>query len=121
SGTRIAEALAEAGERIPEAARDRARSDLGRVDQRLHLGVGHTVVALVGGTGSGKSSLFNAISGLDFADVGVIRPTTAQAAACTWGSTAAELLDFLGVAPGRRIQRESVLDHDAHTDLHGLV
>lgn len=120
-GARVTEALAEAGARIPDAARDRARSDLGRVDQRLRLGVGHTVVALVGGTGSGKSSLFNAISGLDFADVGVIRPTTAQTAACTWGSRAAELLDFLGVAANRRIQRESVLDHDAHTDLHGLV
>ena len=37
------------------------------------LGVDHTVVALVGGTGSGKSSLFNAICRLEFADVG--RPT----------------------------------------------
>ncbi|MGC0274066.1 GTPase [Pseudactinotalea sp. Z1739] len=117
----ITEALDVAGERIPAPAREQAQVNLDRVDERLQLGVGHTVVALVGGTGSGKSSLFNALSGLDFADVGVIRPTTAQAAACTWGSRAEELLDFLGVAPGRRIQRDSVLDHDEHTSLHGLV
>jgi len=34
------------------------------VRERLALGVDHTVVALVGGTGSGKSSLFNAIARL---------------------------------------------------------
>ena len=121
SGDLIARTLDLAGDRIPAEATERARADLEQVGRRLRLGVGHTVVALVGGTGSGKSSLFNAISGLDFADVGVIRPTTARAAACTWGSKATELLDFLGVADDRRIQRDSLLDHDDHTDLHGLV
>lgn len=121
SGSQIAQALDLAGDRIPAPAAEQARADLEQVGRRLRLGVGHTVVALAGGTGSGKSSLFNAISGLDFADVGVIRPTTAQTAACTWGSKATELLDFLGVAESRRIQRESLLDHDDHADLHGLV
>lgn len=120
-GARIANAIEVAGSRIPPDVAEAAQVELDRVDHRLRLGVGHTVVALVGGTGSGKSSLFNAISGLDFADVGVIRPTTAQAAACSWGSTAAELLDFLGVDPTRRIQRDSVLDRDEHRDLEGLV
>ena len=36
------------------------------------------VVALAGGTGSGKSSLFNALTGLADAPVGDLRPTTAQ-------------------------------------------
>ena len=36
------------------------------------------VVALAGGTGSGKSSLFNAITGDEHADVGGIRPTTGE-------------------------------------------
>lgn len=39
------------------------------------------VVALVGGTGSGKSSLFNLLTGTEAADVGVVRPTTSEALA----------------------------------------
>lgn len=119
--TQISHALEVAAERIPAEAQEQARTDLDRVQRRLRLGVGHTVVALVGGTGSGKSSLFNAVSGLDFADVGVIRPTTAEAAACVWGEPAADLLDFLGVSQNRRIQRESALDADREEDLSGLV
>ncbi|HEY5518475.1 MAG TPA: GTPase [Cellulomonas sp.] len=90
------------------------------VRERLALGVDHTIVALVGGTGSGKSSLFNAVSRLDFADVGVRRPTTAEVTACIWGSGDA-LLDWLGVAADRRIERESALDADAEVALRGLV
>lgn len=121
AGATIADALDVAGERIDPHEVERAQQELDRIDERLRLGVDHTVVALVGGTGSGKSSLFNAISGLDFADVGVLRPTTAQAAACTWGSPAQELLDFLEVSTTRRIQRDSVLDRESQAELHGLV
>lgn len=110
----------EDGDVDPALAR-RSLEDLARVEDRLRLGVDRTVVALVGGTGSGKSSLFNAISGLSFADVGAIRPTTDRAAACVWGGEATELLDFLGVAEHRRISRESVLDGDDERALHGLV
>ncbi|UFU04053.1 50S ribosome-binding GTPase [Ruania suaedae] len=117
----IAAALDAAGSLIPAEDAARARTDLRRVARRLELGVDYTVVALVGGTGSGKSSLFNAVSHLEFADVGVIRPTTARAAACVWGSKASALLDFLHVAPDRRIQRESALDGDSEDDLAGLV
>ena len=106
---------------VDPALAQRALEDLARVEDRLRLGVDRTVVALVGGTGSGKSSLFNAISGLSFADVGAIRPTTDRAAACVWGGEATELLDFLGVAEHRRIGRESVLDGDDERALHGLV
>ena len=117
----ITEALATAGGRVPGEATAAAHTDLAQVTERLALGVDYTVVALVGGTGSGKSSLFNAMSSLQFADVGVIRPTTSQAAACIWGSKATTLLDFLQVAPDRRIQRESALDGDAEEGLAGLV
>lgn len=117
----ISEALATAGARVPGEASAVAHSNLAQVTERLALGVDYTVVALVGGTGSGKSSLFNALSSLQFADVGVIRPTTSQAAACIWGSKATALLDFLEVAPDRRIQRESALDGDAEEGLSGLV
>jgi GTP-binding protein EngB required for normal cell division len=58
------------------------------------------VVALAGGTGSGKSSLFNAIAGEELVDVGGVRPTTARPAAAAPSSAAASLdgyLDRLGV------------------------
>ncbi len=98
-----------------------ARAALDEVSERLALGVDHTVVALLGGTGSGKSSLFNALTSLDFADVGARRPTTSRAAACSWGGDAGPLLDFLGVSPQRRIRRESALDADDEVALAGLV
>ena len=51
------------------------------------------MVALAGATGSGKSSTFNALTGLDLAAVGVRRPTTSYATACVWGDDpATELL-----------------------------
>ncbi|MCB2557781.1 50S ribosome-binding GTPase, partial [Listeria monocytogenes] len=55
------------------------------------------VVALAGATGSGKSSLFNALAGADLAAVGVPRPTTAEAMAAVRGDGAQALLDWLGV------------------------
>ena len=47
-------------------------------DIRRRIGfLGETVVvALAGGTGSGKSSLLNALAGEGVAEVGVVRPTT---------------------------------------------
>jgi GTP-binding protein EngB required for normal cell division len=100
---------------------ERARRDLDHVAARLALGVDRTIVALVGGTGSGKSSLFNAISGLAFAEVGVRRPTTDEPAACVWGGPADALLDHLEVPPSGRIQRESALDVAPSPELDGLV
>lgn len=122
--TRVAglrDALTLAGERLPVEVERAATADLDRVVRRLELGVHHTVVALVGGTGSGKSSTFNALTRLDFADVGVIRPTTSQASACTWHTAAHPLLDFLGVHAERRISRESALTGDDEAEFSGLV
>ncbi|WP_034648421.1 GTPase [Cellulomonas sp. HZM] len=110
-----------AGDRVEPAVAERVRTTAAGVRERLALGVDHTIVALVGGTGSGKSSLFNALSRLQFADVGVRRPTTSQVTACVWGPGAGALLDWLGVAEDRRIQRESALDGEAETELRGLV
>ena len=47
-----------------------------KVRARTAMRGGHTVVALAGATGSGKSSLFNALVGADVATVGARRPTT---------------------------------------------
>lgn len=114
-------ALAVADGRVSPKASARVSTTIDGVRERLALGVDHTVVALVGGTGSGKSSLFNAISGLQFADVGVRRPTTSEITACVWGNGADALLDWLGVVPERRIARESLLDGESEASLRGLV
>lgn len=98
----------------------RAEEDLRAVKHRMELGMDLTVVALVGGTGSGKSTTFNAISGLEFADSGELRPTTERAAACTWGDDAAPMLDFLGVDADRRIRKGSILT-DEEPEFEGLV
>ncbi|MCL2424237.1 MAG: 50S ribosome-binding GTPase, partial [Micrococcales bacterium] len=99
----------------------KVRTSLDLLRSRLSLGVDRTVVALVGGTGSGKSSLFNAITGLRFAQVGNTRPTTSTISACVWGSDGGPILDWLAVDPRRRIQRDSVLDGGSEDHLTGLV
>lgn len=69
-----------------------------RVRERLGLGADRTVVALAGSTGSGKSSLLNALAGAEVARPGLLRPTTSQpVAACADGSDPTSLLDWLDV------------------------
>ncbi|MBO3087680.1 GTPase [Cellulomonas dongxiuzhuiae] len=114
-------ALAVGGARFDPAVVARVGATIERVRERLALGVDHTVVALAGGTGSGKSSLFNAVSRLQFADVGVRRPTTSRVTACVWGADGGPLLDWIGVEPEHRIERESLLDGDSEASLRGLV
>ncbi|MEV7972900.1 GTP-binding protein [Cellulomonas sp. NPDC089187] len=118
---RLEQALTLAGDRIDPAVVDHVHRIDSQVRDRLALGVDHTVVALLGGTGSGKSSVFNAIAGFDFAEVGVRRPTTSRAAACVWGTRGEALLDWLQVDADRRIERESALDGDTEAPLRGLV
>ena len=117
----LAKALDLAGDRLDPQVAERIRTAIEGVRERLALGVDHTVVALAGGTGSGKSSLFNRISRLNFADVGAKRPTTARITACSWSDQATALLDWLEVDPERRITRGSELDGDAEQGLEGLV
>jgi energy-coupling factor transporter ATP-binding protein EcfA2 len=107
---------------VPEADLVTARTAVDRAGERLELSRAHTVVALAGATGSGKSSLFNAMAGIQLSTVGVRRPTTGVAHACVWGTEGAwPLLDWLGVPPGHRFARESALDGDDQADLRGLV
>ncbi|WP_153504530.1 GTPase [Cumulibacter manganitolerans] len=103
----LAEALEIGGARLDPAAADRARSTVRKIGERSALGAGYTVVALAGATGSGKSSLFNALVGADVARAGVRRPTTSTATAATWGpGSAAELLDWLGVGARHQVEQQ---------------
>ncbi|MGC3954379.1 MAG: 50S ribosome-binding GTPase [Propionicimonas sp.] len=69
-----------------------------RAGERVAFDGEFTVVALAGATGSGKSSLFNALTGTELAQIAVRRPTTAKAMGVTWGSALPhELLDWLDI------------------------
>lgn len=84
---------------------------LARVGERRRLSLDHTVVALAGATGSGKSTLFNALAGVEISATGVRRPTTSRPVSCAWQpERAAGLLDRLGVAPQDRYARHGLLD-----------
>jgi GTP-binding protein EngB required for normal cell division len=94
---------------------------LGRAGDRLRLSGAHTVVTLAGGTGSGKSSLFNVLAGADFSPVGVTRPMTSEPHACVWGMAGAgQLLDWLGIQRRHRYARASALDQ-GEENLNGLL
>ncbi len=108
--------------RLDAGALERARAVLARSAERAALSGDHAVVALAGATGSGKSSLFNAIAGLDLAEVGARRPTTSTALASVWGADGAgELLEWLGIRRRHRIEHASALSGPRETELAGLV
>jgi GTP-binding protein EngB required for normal cell division len=91
-------ALDSGGNELDRAHADRARAVVEKVGERTTLSGEHTVVALAGATGSGKSSLFNALAGAELSRIGARRPTTARPTAAVWGdSDAGELLDWLKV------------------------
>ena len=101
--------LAEDRLEVPEVGT--ARSLLAKAGAREALGDA-TVVALAGATGSGKSTLFNALVGAEVSTPGVRRPTTGVAHAAVWGSEQSDrLLDWLEV-PRRHLvpQPDPALD-----------
>jgi GTPase Era involved in 16S rRNA processing len=64
----------------------------------------NTVIALAGATGSGKSSLLNAISGTQLAFSGVKRPTTTHPLAVVWAdNTPDDLLDWMNIPLRHRL------------------
>ncbi|WP_353511041.1 dynamin family protein [Intrasporangium sp.] len=96
--TALSLALFSAAGELDGAAVEQARRVLDRAQERSAIAGDHTVVALAGATGSGKSSLFNALVGEQVAEIGARRPTTAKPTAAVWGeSDASELLDWLRV------------------------
>ncbi|MER5324833.1 ABC transporter [Streptosporangium roseum] len=94
----LAEAADLADGRLDADAVAGARSVVSRAGVRRSLSIDHTAVALAGATGSGKSSLFNLLSGTALATVGVTRPTTSTAQAALWrGAGSGPLLDWLDI------------------------
>jgi GTP-binding protein EngB required for normal cell division len=100
--TALETAVRAAEGRIEPALLDEARAVATRARERGGLSAEHTVVALAGATGSGKSSVLNAVAGVAVAQPGVRRPTTSHPMAAVWGAGADPLLDWLEV--GRRHQ-----------------
>ena len=123
----LREALDLVAGRIPEDVERRTLDVLGRAGRRLAAGE-QTVVALAGATGSGKSSLFNALTGARLAEQGPRRPTTSTTLAASFSATNVALLDFLGVerrhevAPPEPRMADLVLldlpDHDSTASSH---
>ncbi len=110
--------------RLEDEVVDPAAAIVQRAGTRLRLSPEHTVVAIAGATGSGKSSTFNALTGLDLAAVGVRRPTTSWATACIWGGPegAEDLLEWMGIPFRHQTTRDSMLDSGREArDLKGLV
>ena len=119
----LTQAVEGARGRLDDAVVTSAAAVVERAGARLRLSADHTVVALAGATGSGKSSTFNALCGLDLAAVGVRRPTTSWATACIWGTDpAADLLGWLEIPERHRVLRDSRLDSGQQDKgLDGLV
>jgi GTPase Era involved in 16S rRNA processing len=109
--TALEAAAAASRGRLDDALVDEAEAAAGRAAGRLRLSARHTVVGIAGATGSGKSSTFNSLTGLELSAVGVRRPTTSWASACVWGTEgAAELLEWLGIPQRHQTTRDSMLD-----------
>ena len=114
----LGEAVELCEERVDSDALAEARRVVDQADRRLAISGSATVVALAGATGSGKSSIFNALSGTELATVGVRRPTTAHAMASSWGEESAEeLLDWLQIPRRHALSTDPALD----AALDGLV
>jgi energy-coupling factor transporter ATP-binding protein EcfA2 len=100
--------------RLDDRLVDRAEEVVHRASGRLALTGDHTVVALAGATGSGKSSTFNALSGTQLAQAGVRRPTTSSTSAVVFGAEAPALMEWLEVPRRHRVE-------DPQPGLEGLV
>ncbi|MGW3944754.1 GTPase [Micrococcus endophyticus] len=116
-------------DRLPESVVADADATVRAAGERQALSAEHTVVGFFGATGSGKSSLFNALTGRDLARVAATRPTTSEPLAAVWGvgrgqgvdagadgdgtgegGGAAALLDWLGVRRRHLLDEAPVLD-----------
>lgn len=103
-------ALSEAAElgsgRVPDDELEAVRRIVASAAERRALSSEHTVVGFFGATGSGKSSLMNALAGSAVATTHVRRPTTSVPLAAVWNPRGASaLLDWLQVSDRRIMER----------------
>ncbi|MEM7274333.1 MAG: GTP-binding protein [Actinomycetota bacterium] len=125
----LAEAVELATDRLDEEAVAFGRHVVDKAAGRLRHGTTHTLVALLGATGSGKSSVANVVVGEPIATTGVRRPTTSSTLACFWGAEDVQpLLDWLAVSNRHRVTGTGqdldglvlldVPDHDSVAEAH---
>lgn len=121
----LEQAVAAGGNQLDPAAVASARAVVDKIAGRISKTGNHTVVALAGATGSGKSSLFNALVGSTVAMVGARRPTTSRPVAAVWGDDdATDLLDWLSVAQRHHVDpltTDPTGGPDSPWNLDGLV
>lgn len=97
------------GDTLSAATTAKMDALLEQTGRRRGLSPGSTVVGLFGATGSGKSSLLNALVGDEVARTHVRRPTTSAPLAVTWEPEGAtDLLDWLDVRD--RVVRPDPID-----------
>jgi hypothetical protein len=117
--------------RLPDVEVAAGRALRGRIDERLALGDGLTVVAVGGGTGVGKSALVNRLVGAAVATEGVRRPTTGRplAVAADLDDPTHALLDWLAIDDRRAVAGAlppglvlvDLPDHDSVVEDHRLT
>lgn len=116
-----------ATDRLDEDAVQFANAIVAKADERMRHGTEHLLVALLGATGSGKSSLANALTSSEVAIAGVRRPTTSSTSAFIWGpDEATGLLHWLGVQKHHQILSSNNASETGNpvaqdSDLAGLV
>ena len=90
---------------LPDALERELDAVLAHATERRGRSPEYTVIGIFGATGSGKSSLVNALVGEDVAKTHVRRPTTSEAHSVSWeADSALDLLDWL------RVRERTVLD-----------
>ena len=111
----------------------RARDVLAQTSHRRRLAPETTVAALLGATGSGKSSLTNALTGTEVTRTARIRPTTTRPIAVVpdTAAGATELLDWLAIdqrvrvdgswAPGETTVLVDLPDIDSDEPSHRAI
>ncbi|QUW20248.1 GTPase [Agrococcus sp. Marseille-Q4369] len=119
-------ALSEAAElgagRVPEDDLEAVRRIVASAAERRALSSEHTVVGFFGATGSGKSSLMNALAGEQIATTHVRRPTTSVPLAAVWNPRGASaLLDWLQVSDRRIMERPFATDPAPGQELSLIV